>query len=62
MYKETLKVGIKNNIVEIQYKSLDYDLNKLLLNIIEKIEKRLTDKQGKFFIFNFETCINWRII
>ena len=36
MYKETLKVGIKNNIVEIQYKSLDYDLNKLLLNIIEK--------------------------
>ena len=62
MYKETLKVGIKNNIVEIQYKSLDYDLNKLLLNIIEKIEKRLTDKKGKFFLFNFETCINWKII
>ena len=62
MYIETLKVGIKNNIVEIQYKSLDYDLNKLLLNIIEKIEKRLTDKQGKFFLVNFETCINWKII
>ena len=62
MYKETLKVDIKNSIVEIQYKSLDFDVNKLLLNIIEKIEKRLTDKKGKFFIFNFETCINWRII
>ena len=62
MYKETLKVGIKNNIVEIQYKSLNFDVNKLLLNIIEKIEKRLTDKQGKFFLVNFETCINWRII
>ena len=53
MYKETLKVDIKNSIVEIQYKSLDFDVNKLLLNIIEKIEKRLTDKKGKFFIFNF---------
>lgn len=67
MYKETLKFGIKNNIVEIQFKSLDFDFDKLLQlygikNIIEKIEKRLTDKKGKFFIFNFETCINWRII
>ena len=62
MYKEILKVGIKDKIVEIQYKSLDYDLNKLLLNIIEKIEKRLTDKKGKFFLVNFETCINWKII
>ena len=62
MYKETLKVDIKNSIVEIQYKSLDFDVNKLLLNIIEKIEKRLIEKKGKFFLVNFETCINWKII
>jgi hypothetical protein len=62
MYKEILKVGIKDKIVEIQYKSLDYDLNKLLLNIVEVIEKRLIEKNGKFFLINFETCINWKII
>ena len=62
MYKEILKVGIKDKIVEIQYKSLDYDLNKLLLNIVEVIEKRLIEKNGKFFLINFETSINWKII
>ena len=62
MYKEILKVGIKDKIVKIKYKSLDYDLNKLLLNIVEVIEKRLIEKNGKFFLINFETCINWKII
>ena len=62
MYKEILKVGIKDKIVEIKYKSLDYDLNKLLLNIVEVIEKRLIEKNGKFFLINFETCINWKVI
>ena len=34
----------------------------VLKNIIEKIEKRLIEKKGKFFLVNFETCINWKII
>ena len=62
MYKEKLKLGIKNSIVEIQYKSLDKKLNSALLNIIENIEKKLDNKKGKFFIDNFETCIDWKIV
>ena len=62
MYKEKLKLGIKNSIVEIQYKSLDKKLNSALSNIIENIEKKLDNKKGKFFIGNFETCIDWEIV
>ena len=64
MYKEKLTIGVKNNaIVAVQYKSLDKKLTlAFIFSIIENIEKKLDDKRGKFFIGNFETCIDWKIV
>jgi len=63
MIKDKITMSIKNHIIEIKYKSLDNKLNAIFnTNIIKEIEKKLKDKEGKFFINNFETCINWKVL
>ena len=57
MYKEKLKLGIKNSIVEIQYRSLDKKLNSALSNIIENIEKKLEELAVFFSITKWITGI-----
>ena len=62
MIKEKLKLNIENNIIEIQYKSLDKKLSLIFIKtIISEIKKKLDNKKGNIFIGNFETCISWRI-
>ena len=63
MIRDKITMNVKNHIIEIKYKSLDKKLNTVFnFDILKKIEKKLKDKKGKFFINNFETCIDWKVI
>ena len=63
MIRDKITMNVKNHIIEIKYKSLDKKLNAVFnFDILKKIEKKLKDKKGKFFINNFETCIDWKVI
>ena len=65
MIKDKFQMEVKNNIIQIEYKSLNKKLNEVFSkNIIDEIEHEINLKlyKGKFFINNFETCINWQVL